>query len=127
MKIDVEFLKKHRFWILLGLAVFLLLPSCVALGPGVSSALAVKNAEVDKRINALTGKKDVKSDEWVEVAKKRAEKSKQQETEVWAEAWRSQEYDFTWPKEFEAKYHFQNGWFARSITAEVKVPEPPAP
>src|SRR5262249_38707228 len=123
MRFDVELLKKHRFWILLGVAVLFALPAWLVLGTSVSSSIAGKQAAVKTAIKQLQDKKDVKSDEWVSVAREKAKIYKGLEIDVWKEAWDDQAKYFTFPAKFEAKYPFQDGWFARSITAEIKKRE----
>src|SRR5262249_45008136 len=110
MKFDVEMLKKHRFWILLGLSVLLVLPSSIALGSGVSCVIAEKKARVDAKAKELKNKTDVKGTDWIDIADKKAKNEKALETKVWAQAWRVQEPIFTFPEQFEARYPFRNGW-----------------
>jgi hypothetical protein len=126
MKFDKDTLIKQRFWVLLALA----LPLAIVC---VFVMLTVVRAEISghqKKLNEAWKKLanasgDFRNEEWIKkIAAIQAEK-KVNEKKVWGAAYDAQTPYFTWPIDFEKKYHFQDGSFIRDIKVYRKN-KPPA-
>lgn len=118
MKVDAEFLNKNRFWVLLGVAVPFTLVALIVLSTSVAGTIAAARQKVEEDLKKVKNQPEVKSQEWVNQAQKKANIYKKEEDKVWAAAWNEQQDIFTWPNTFEARYHYKDGLFARSIDAK---------
>jgi hypothetical protein len=123
MKFDQETLVKQRFWLLLGGAVLLVVVSFFLMTTTVRSSITKEKEGVSKVLKELTGFADPKSSDWVDLAKRVADEKEEQKTIVWQAAAGQQADLMTWPPELEDKYHFQDGLFAKEITATRKPEE----
>jgi hypothetical protein len=101
MKLDKAFMKKHQFWLLLGLSVFLWLVSLalVLIGPGAKAAAEAKKFKTaeDDYTKKRTPKNQSFIDPWVE----RAQIYTGRKNEVWQLAWKTQDGLMTWPSKLE--------------------------
>ncbi len=119
VKFDKDMLIKHRFWVLLGVSVPLVITAIFILITAVSADNEAKRKKLESTRKGLTpggsGPKVVQQLE--EVAKER----KAKETVVHEEAFKTQEVLFTWPLAMEDHFDFRNGFFA----TEVKIVSAP--
>jgi len=123
MKFDKDTAIKHHFWLLLGLAVPLTLVCLVALLFVVSAQIRKNRADLEnahKSVNAASG--SFKNQKWVDDMRAAADAMKKEEELVWGKAYDAQAKLFTWPTEFEKRFHFQDGFFPLSIKVSRKVP-----
>ncbi len=124
MSFDADFVKKHKFWLLLVFSIPLLFVSYIVLVTAVSGAIETEKKKVEGKKKALEALGDPKGPKWVEFAKKKAEKFEAQEDKTWIKAWQSQKNLFTWPQVFEREYQFSDGRFAVKIEAYRDTPVP---
>ncbi len=113
MKFNKEMLLKHRFWIMLGAAVALILVGIVILELSEVEA----RSGLKKILNDLAKFKAPDGPKSVSANKENAEIARKNETLVWEKAYAPQANLFTWPPPVEQEYDFANGYFAN----EVKV------
>ncbi len=114
MKMDKEFLMKHRFWVLLSVAVPLTLVTVVFLmfvAPVGTAALKKKVETAHKDLKKFDRFKNPK---WVKQAEKELKEVKKLEKSVWEVAWKDQERLFTWPGPLDDK--FREGYYVKLIT-----------
>jgi hypothetical protein len=118
MKLDKDTLIKHRFWVLLGLEVPLVLAAVAVLLVGVRSAIAKLQTEVETKRDAPTKltAETVRNQDWVDkLGKKEAEVDKIL-TKIWADAWTGQADLQTWPTDpTNLQTKFTGGLFATKI------------
>jgi hypothetical protein len=97
MKVDKEQLAKHRFWILLGVVVPLLLAAVIYLWTGVAGAIESERQKIQAHQKELDNLRNVRSQpEYLELEKKEKALSKRRD-EVWKKAWDYQGDLMTWP------------------------------
>jgi hypothetical protein len=111
MKFDKETLLKHRFWIMLAVAVTLLLGGIVVL----EFSEAGGRAELVKDLTAGKQQKAMESPKTIEERKKNADLAKDAEAVVWKKAYEPQAKLFRWPDKVETHYDFANGYFANDV------------
>jgi hypothetical protein len=131
MKFDAEFVKKNFFWLLLAATSPMILIALIIIGPVVGSAIATEDKKITDAASELEKKgKDVKNKKDVKTAAEKAKQYKQEEVKQWKKAYQGQRKLMVWPAEFEEKYQFQNGIFAKKIVAtrpKVGAAPPPPP
>ena len=95
-KFDKETLKKHLFWILLGVFVlFWFVGVVIAILPGDDTA--EKAYKTSKKGVEDTKKNGVKTAAYQEPWKKHGAKFREHKDKIWAKAWKQQEGMYTWP------------------------------
>lgn len=90
MAVTKETLKKHHFWILVGITPLLVLIAVIMIDAGVGAAIDEKNGKIKSATDALKGKENPKSNAFlvrfdtqvVELGKKR--------TDLWKDNWERQ-------------------------------------
>lgn len=92
-------LKKHHFWILLGLVPLLVLIAVVTINSGVGAAIETKQAEIKKSQDEVSAKKGAKGNALIDKVQKRAADIAAKRTELWDANWKKQFPLFTWPKD----------------------------
>ncbi len=99
MKLDKEFMKKHQFWLLLGLAVFLWTISLalVFIGPRAKAAEEAKNYQKAETEFQNKLKLDLKNVSFLTKWKERQDVFTKRKNVVWEEAWKTQAELMTWP------------------------------
>jgi hypothetical protein len=120
MKFDKDMLIKHRFWVLLGVSVPLILAAIFILITAVSAENEKRRKDLDDKLKAVAKPGTIVGPNTVDELGKSAESWKKSETLVHAAAFEKQKVISTWPKSVEDRFDFQNGWFA----TEVKVLPP---
>lgn len=123
MKLDKDTAIKHHFWLLLGLAVPLILVCLFVMLTVASAEIRKYRGELEKAhgsVNAAGG--NVRNEKWVEGMRQSALAKKKEEEVVWGKAYDAQSVLFTWPVEFESKFHFQDGYFPITIKVSSKPP-----
>lgn len=113
-KFDKDLLIKHKFWVLLGVSVPLIIAAFFILGTSVSADI-----ESQKKKNS-DKEKSLKTSGLIgpgvnEPLRKVAEQRKLNETDVHAIAFKEQEPISTWPKAIEDTFDFAHGWFATEV------------
>ncbi|HEV8059366.1 MAG TPA: hypothetical protein VGP68_05815 [Gemmataceae bacterium] len=98
VKVDKEFLLKHRFWILTGVFVILALVPLFLLTTSVSDEVAKKRDEYDKAKKAVEGITSPMNDSWVTAYNVKDKFVSDKRDEVHGQAWRSQENMMTYPE-----------------------------
>ena len=126
VKFDKEMLIKHRFWVLLGISVPLVLVAVFILITSVSADIESSRKKLADKYKAAQANAQV-GPRVIEVHTKEAEVWKQQETKVHEIAFKAQDSLFTWPDAVEERFDFQHGWFATDIKI-IPAPtgDPPA-
>src|ERR1043165_3503661 len=121
IKIDKEMLLKHRFWIMIGVAVVFTASGMAYLHlyGGEEAAKAQKDLKV--QFAKIRAEKGEKGQEDVKGIGALAEKAKANEVEIWSKAYKAQEQEFHWQKDFEQEYNYFNGKFAREVRISQKV------
>jgi hypothetical protein len=125
MKLDKDTVIKHHFWFLLATAMPLALIGIVLLMTVVSSLIASNRKKLESDLKGTKVSDPAKNDVWMQQIKKRVAEMKKREKEVWEEAYKSEEYLFTWPEEVEKKFRFKDGLFASEVKAEKPGPVTP--
>src|SRR5712671_2727948 len=97
MKVDQEFLKKHQFWLLLGLAVFLWLISLGVVFISARAKAAKETADYTKSQKENTSPADPKNETFNTPWNERKDIYSKRKNEVWEEAWKTQTNIMTWP------------------------------
>ncbi len=124
MKFDKDFVLKHKFWIILAVALPLTLISIFMLTTAVSGEIDQDREQI---LNLLGNFKKNAGEQItpakIDAMKKLAEMEKAKENVVWANAYKTQEDMTFWPKEFEKVFNFKDGLFAYEIKAERKKEE----
>src|SRR6185295_14244611 len=98
MKFDKEFVTKHRFWVLLAVAVPLTLIVLLVLFFVAPSAARQKRDAAKKERKEIQDFKDLYNETIVKDATEIAKKRREQQNEVWEAAWSDQRTVMTWPK-----------------------------
>ena len=115
VKFNKDAILKHRFWIMLGVTMFLGLVGIIYLELAVN-ADSVRE-DLLKALNASKTKKGEQNQGTIQKIADKAADAKKLESTIWADAYQAQAKLFTWPKEMEATYDFARGKFA----VEIKV------
>jgi hypothetical protein len=111
LKFNKEMLLKHRFWIMLGVSVTLILTGIIILelSEAEGKNLLEKALKSTSATPVTDGAKTVKTyKEYAEIARKNV-------TEVWRIAYEPQAKLFAWSKPMEDQFDFANGYFANEI------------
>ena len=90
-------LKKHHFWILLGLVPLFVLIAVLVVTSSVGAEIDKKAAEIKTAEDSLKGK-NPKSDKLLGVLDILTEKVKKKKTSLWEQNWERQAPIYTWPK-----------------------------
>jgi hypothetical protein len=139
MQVDKEFLMKHRFWILLGVDVPLVLIAYLIIVFSVSSVISAEAAKVETAKKDLRGISNPKNDKWVKAAATRADNVTGKQNDVWGRAWQAQDGLMTWPAEMTPKYgrayfgdpidpkdlaDYASRWYKKQLQEVVDMPQP---
>jgi hypothetical protein len=127
VKIDKEAILKHRFWIMLGVAVPLIVVAMYVLRIDIASGIEKSKKAADtllKSIKTVGG--EFPSQEQIDKLGAEVKKANAEVTNVWARVFREQAPYLTWPEEFEKIHPFANGKFIREIkeTTEKESADP---
>lgn len=90
MKLDQDTLKKHHFWILLGIVPVVVLVAVLAVTATVGAAIEAKNKAVGDAQKEIDGKQTVKSDPLIKVLDDQKGLLEVKRTELWKENWERQ-------------------------------------
>jgi hypothetical protein len=90
MKLDKDTLKKHHFWILLGIVPVVVLVAVLAVTATVGAAIDARNKAVDAAQKEIDGKQNVKSDPLIKVLDDQKGLLEVKRTELWKENWERQ-------------------------------------
>src|SRR5262249_19537629 len=119
MKLDKETLNKHRFWILLGAMVPLVLLALIWLNTFVASANAKLRRDVKDLKSKLDQNSQVKeSRKEMEALDQKIVNLKEKQAEVWKDAWNIQQDLMEWPKD---QKHLNKLYFGDRLEAKVKL------
>ncbi len=121
-KFDKDMLIKHRFWILLGITVPLVLGAVFVLITTVSAEIDSYRKKAEGMHNELRKSSPQAGPQVLEVREKIARDWKTQETNVHKIAFDAQAHLFTWPLAVEDRFDFQNGRFAVDVKIADKAP-----
>ena len=127
VKIDKEALLKHRFWIMLGVAVPLILVAMYVLRVDIASGIEKSRKAVDTALKSIkTVGGDFPSQEQIDKLGKEVEKANAQVNVVWSKVFREQVPYMFWPEAFEKKHPFETGKFIREIkeTTDAAASDP---
>ena len=117
LNINKDKLLKHKFWILLVLAIPLILAGhFLLLGP-VAAEIEKEQKGVIKTIADAAKLKGTYSDKNAEDKREQAKKLKAEEDNVWATLYGRQAGSMFWPKKIEDKYPIHDGKFLRELKA----------
>jgi hypothetical protein len=94
---DKQSLKKHHFWILLGLAVVLVPIACSGAMFGVGGQAQERTKKIDDELKSLNGQQ-VKPDDYRDQLEAQKTELQAQKTRVWKEAYKAQEGLVHWPR-----------------------------
>jgi hypothetical protein len=101
---DKDLLIKHRFWILLGVGILLILVAMIMLPSSVGSTVEAKIKDFDNQVKTLKGISNPKNQSFVDAYQKQDEKVESKKNVVWGEAWKTQADMMTWPGELQEKF-----------------------
>jgi hypothetical protein len=90
-------LKKHHFWLLLGLVPLLTLLAVVMVNSSVGGAIAKKQEEIDKAEKDIASKGNPKSEGDIKKVEKLLTVVEKKQGELWKENWERQKGIYTWP------------------------------
>ncbi len=90
MAVTKETLKKHHFWILVGITPLLVLIAVIMIDTGVGAAIDKKNAEHKTAKDALKGKESPKSDTFINLFGVQLTQLGKKKTDLWKENWERQ-------------------------------------
>jgi hypothetical protein len=124
MKFDKEFLIKHLFWVLSGVAVILAFVSLLYLKFPVYSKITKAEKDIVDKLKKLQSPIAIKGPEVVKEAERKAQVQRDLRTVVWQQAAAGQANLMTWPKGFEERYHYSTGLFAMAIKADPRSTTP---
>jgi hypothetical protein len=128
MKLNKDKLLKHKFWIVLLLAVPLILGGQFILLVLVAGEIGAEKSKVVTQVKqAKEFKGDVHSPQNSEEKTKQAEDLRKKESIVWADVYASQADSFLWPADIESTYQPRTGKFLREIKYLDAGAAPPVP
>jgi len=90
MSIDKEQLKKHHFWILLGVVPVVVVAAAFAVSATVGAAIADKTKAVDAAEKEIASKSNVKSDPLIKLLDDQRAKLEDKKVDLWKENWERQ-------------------------------------
>jgi hypothetical protein len=114
---DKHSLKKHHFWILLGLAVVLVPVACSGAMFGVGGQAQERIKKIDDELSSLQ-KQQVKPDDYRDQLEKQKAELQSQKIRVWAAAYKAQEGLVHWPR---ALSHLDPLYFGDAITDQDRA------
>src|SRR5262245_7090715 len=114
-KFDKDTLIKHRFWILLGITLLLVLSPVFILLTSVSAEIESHRKKAEEKYKSLTKQNPAAGPQVIEARSKIASDWKEKETDVHRIAFEAQAPLFTWPRAIEDQFNFQNGKFVTEI------------
>src|SRR5688500_501280 len=80
-------LKKHHFWILLGLVPLLVLIAVLTVSSGVGAAIAAKQDQINKTKTDLASKSSPKPNKVLTVLEEQMGQLGRKRTDLWKENW----------------------------------------
>lgn len=104
MQLDKDTLLKHRFWILLGVVVPLIIIVLVLVPAIVGSATEKMKSDVENTKKSLS-LSDPKNPKWIDSLNEKDKKLADKRDEVWNSAWLSQANLYTWPDDPELRQY----------------------
>jgi hypothetical protein len=98
MKVDKQQLKKHHFWILLGVFALLAVVLIILVPIGIGGMIAAKEAKIKQTEDSLKGQSNPKTED--EIAKLQSQKDRlaHQREVIWRKAWLEQRDFLQWPE-----------------------------
>jgi hypothetical protein len=116
-KFDKDKLIKHRFWILSGCFLLLVLIPLIVFASGVSDTVKTAVDKYNSKSKDLKNLKDsdIKNDSWVEAYKYQDGLIDARKNEVWKEAWLPQGDFMTWPRALEREWSQKYAYFGDPI------------
>ena len=120
LNINKEMLLKHRFWITLGTAVFVILIGLFYLEMYVDASKQTKTlkGELDLSKSKPSGIR-FQNDKSIAAIATVAQKAQEKERELWEKCYKEQHGLFLWAKEVEQKFDFLDGRFVSKIDFPV--------
>ncbi|HZZ78551.1 MAG TPA: hypothetical protein VFE62_08535, partial [Gemmataceae bacterium] len=109
VKFDKEMILKHRFWIMLGVSVVLVLTGITILALSESDLPQKLAGELKQNVPVTDNDKTIKV--WQDAAGN----LRGQEANVWRNAYEAQAPDFKFADDVERKFNFYDGYFANDI------------
>src|SRR6266540_2899809 len=116
-KIDKEFLLKHRFWILEGVFVVLVLVPLIVISTSVGSAVQEKQKDYDAKKKSVEDIRDPKNQRVVDAWQKQDNQVASKQNQVHRDAWLVQRDIYTWPEGLEG--NFKDKHFGEPLPADV--------
>jgi hypothetical protein len=92
-------LKKHHFWVLLGLVPLLVLIAVVSINSGVGAAIEEKQKAIQDAETQVKGKSNAKGNYLIDKMEQRVAGLSSKRTELWESNWKKQYPLFVWPKD----------------------------
>jgi hypothetical protein len=120
MKLDKDFLIKHKFWVVLSGGLFLTLLAIFFLLVIAPGAINKKRKQVEDDWGKVKNAQGAKNPTYIEAVSKVREAEKGNETVAWRRGYLSQKGLEFWPKEFANRYEFEDGLFATEIAVQDK-------
>src|SRR5688572_27634227 len=103
VKFNKEMFLKHRFWIMIGVAMFLILASMFYLQFAVDADQVITKLKTSQNQAKYKADSNLKTTAAVEAY---AKKAADQETQIWKEAFDQQKLEFKWADAVEKSYFF---------------------
>ncbi len=107
-------LKKHHFWILVGLVPLLVLIAVIMITSGVGGAISERKAAIEKAQKEIASKSNPKPVKLIQEMDKLIERVASKRGDLWKANWESQKHIYIWPK----SRNFDN--FARKVKKLAK-------
>jgi len=107
-------LKKHHFWILVGMVPLLVLIAVIMITSGVGGAISERKAAIEKAQKEIASKSSPKPVRLIQEMDKLIERVASKRGDLWKANWESQKHIYIWPK----SRNFDN--FARKIKKLVR-------
>jgi hypothetical protein len=127
LNFDMDYVKKHHFWFMLGGAVLLILVAFYWLATSAVGNIKTQwdavNGDIDQ-IKLNNSNQKFFNAENIKLEQEALEKAKKAETDTWIAGFKEQEKLQSWPKAVEDRFHFQDGNFVTEIEL---IPFPPGP
>ncbi len=130
MKLDKETLVKHRFWILLGVEVPLVLIATLVLLFGVRKAIAELEKKVDADVKKPLSIKEIRNQKWLDDLTKQEQDIVGKLDKIWADGWKEQDDLATWPTSPNKTQNLQARFSQGNFVVKIRVSRdkaPPAP
>jgi hypothetical protein len=107
-------LKKHHFWILVGLVPLLVLIAIIMITSGVGGAISERKAAIEKAQKEIASKSNPKPVKLIQEMDKLIDQVASKRGDLWKANWESQKHLYIWPK----SRNFDH--FARKVKKLVK-------